>query len=63
MGDDGEYNEKERNDSKRVDNMIKRFGCWNVRSMNSKEEELVAEMKKYRLEVLGVSETKVRGNE
>ena len=24
--------------------------------------ELVAEMKKYRLEVLGVSETKVRGN-
>ena len=42
--------------------MIKRFGCWNVRSMNGKEEELVAEMKKYRLEVLGVSETKVRGN-
>ena len=30
--------------------------------MNGKEEELVAEMKKYQLEVLGVSETKVRGN-
>ena len=55
-------NEKERNDSKRVDDMIKRFGCWNVRSMNGKEEELVAEMKKNRLEVLGVSETKVWGN-
>ena len=55
-------NEKERNDSKRVDNMIKRFRCWNVRSINGKEEELVAEMKKYQLEVLGLSETKVRGN-
>ena len=33
-----------------------------MRSMNGKEEELVAEMKKYQLEVLGVSETKVRGN-
>ena len=30
--------------------------------MNSKEEELVVELKKYRLEVLGVSETKVRGS-
>ena len=30
--------------------------------MNSREQELVAEMEKYRLEVLGVSEAKVRGN-
>ena len=55
-------NERERNDSKRVDDMIKRFGCWNVRSMNGKKEELGTEMKTYRPEVLGVNETKVRGN-
>ena len=41
---------------------ISRFGCWNVRTMNGREQELVAEMEKYRLEVLGVSEANVRGN-
>ena len=41
---------------------ISRFGCWNVRTMNGREQELVEEMKRCRLEVLGVSETKVRGN-
>ena len=41
---------------------ISRFGCWNVRTLNRREQELVAEMKKYRLKVLGVSEAKVRGN-
>ena len=30
--------------------------------MDGREQELVAEMEKYRLEVLGVSEAKVRGN-
>ena len=40
---------------------ISRFGCWNVRTMNSREQELVAEMEKYWLEMLGVSEAKVRG--
>ena len=30
--------------------------------MNGREHELVEEMKKYHLEMLGVSETKVRGN-
>ena len=30
--------------------------------MNSREKELVEEMKRYRLEVLAVSEAKVRGN-
>ena len=30
--------------------------------MNGREQELVAEMEQYRLEVLGVSEAKVRGN-
>ena len=29
---------------------ISRFGCWNVRTMNGREQELVAEMEKYRLE-------------
>ena len=33
---------------------ISRFGCWNVRTMNDREQELVAEMEKHRLEVLGV---------
>jgi len=54
--------ERERNDLNGLEGNVRRFGCWNVRSMNGKEEELVAEMKKYRLEVVGVSETKVRGN-
>ena len=40
---------------------ISRFGCWNVRIMNGREQELVEEMKRCRLEVLGVSEAKVRG--
>ena len=30
--------------------------------MDGRDQELVAEMEKYRLEVLGVSEAKVRGN-
>ena len=39
-----------------------RFGAWNIRTMSGREVELVEEMKKYRLEMLGVSEAKVRGN-
>ena len=39
-----------------------RFGAWNIRTMRGRERELVEEMKKYRLEMLGVSETKARGN-
>ena len=38
-----------------------RFGAWNFRTMSGREIELVEEMKKYRLELLGVSEAKVRG--
>ena len=49
------------NDFNVLESNVKRFGCWNVRSVNGREE-LFTEMKKYRLEVLGVSETKVRGN-
>ena len=33
-----------------------------VRKMSGREEELVDEMKRYGLEVLGVSEAKLRGN-
>ena len=39
-----------------------RFGVRNVRSLREREEELVEQMIKYRLEVLGRSETKLKGN-
>ena len=39
-----------------------RFGTWNVRMLTGKELELIGEMKRYRLDVLGVSEGKMRGN-
>ena len=38
-----------------------RIGIWNVRSIRCKEEEAVREMKKYRLDILGVSEAHLRG--
>ena len=41
---------------------ISRFGCWNVRAMNGRGQELVEEIKRCRLEVFGVSEMKVRRN-
>ena len=41
---------------------MSRFGCWNVRSMSGREEELVDKMKRYRFKVLGVNEAKMRGN-
>ena len=39
-----------------------RIGTWNVRSLRNKECELIREMEWYNLDVLGLSETKVRGN-
>ena len=39
-----------------------RIGIWNVRSIRCKEEEIVREMKKYRLGILGVSEAHLRGS-
>ena len=48
--------------SSSLDSNVSRFGCWNVRTMSGREEELVDEMKRYGLKVLGVSETKMRGN-
>ena len=41
---------------------MSRFGCWNVRTMSGREEELVDEMKRYGLKVLGVSKAKMRRN-
>ena len=35
---------------------------WNVRTMSSREEELIDEMNRYGLEVLGVSEARMKGN-
>ena len=40
-----------------------RFGTWNVRTLTGKKElELIGEMNRYRLDVLGVSEGKIREN-
>ena len=41
---------------------VYRLGTWNVRSARNKEEELIREMKRYNLDILGLSETKGRGN-
>ena len=38
-----------------------RVGAWNIRSLRHKELEVIEEMKKYRLEVLGLSEMHLRG--
>ena len=38
-----------------------RMGIWNVCSIRCKEEEAVHEMKKYCLDILGVSEAYLRG--
>ena len=39
-----------------------RFRVWNMRLLRGREEELFEEMVKYGLEVLGVSETKIKSN-
>ena len=39
-----------------------RIGTWNVRSLKGKGQELIGEMKRYDLGVLGVSETKWKGS-
>lgn len=38
-----------------------RFGTWNIKTLNGKEEEIVDEMEKYRLNILGLSEVKRKG--
>ena len=39
----------------------KRIGTWNIKTLNGKEEEIVEEMDKYRIDLLGISETKKKG--
>ena len=38
------------------------FGCWNIRSRSGRKEELVDKIKRYRFNVLGVYEAKMKGN-
>ena len=42
--------------------LMSRIGTWNVRSVKNKENEVIREMKRYNIDVLGLSETKARGN-
>ena len=37
------------------------IGTWNVRSIKGKEVELVNEVKKYKVDKLGITETKKKG--
>jgi hypothetical protein len=38
------------------------IGFWNIRSLRGKEPELVEEVSKYHLDIVGISETRLRGN-
>ena len=39
-----------------------RLGTWNVRTLRMREKEVIREMTRCNIDVLGLSETKVRGN-
>lgn len=39
-----------------------RFGTWNIKTINGKEVELIQEMKDRKMEILGLSEVKRKGN-
>lgn len=39
-----------------------RLGIWNIKTLSGKEIELVGEIKKYKIDIIGLSETKKKGN-
>ena len=47
--------------SSKIGRQYTRVGTWNVRTLKNKEQEVIEEMKKYRLSVLWVSETHLKG--
>ena len=47
--------------SSKIGRQYTRVGTWNVRTLKNKEQEVIEEMKNYRLSVLGVSETHLKG--
>ncbi|KAK9739722.1 hypothetical protein QE152_g8722 [Popillia japonica] len=51
----------ERKGKQKPDNKLERIGTWNVRSIKGKEEEIVEEMLKQGIEILGITETKKKG--
>ena len=38
------------------------IGTWNIKSLNGKEEELIEEFEKAKLDILCITETKKKGN-
>ena len=47
--------------SSKIGRQYTRVRTWNVRTLKNKEQEVSEEMEKYRLSVLGVSETHLKG--
>ena len=39
-----------------------KIGTWNTKTLNNEEEEIIEEMIKYNIEILGISEAKKKGN-
>ena len=47
--------------SNRVEREYTRVGIWNVKTLKNEEEEVIEEMQKYRLSLLGISEMHFKG--